>query len=102
MLQTLAFQSSSNAAPAAGFLALFIGFWCFGIVLVISQFVLFLVALIQILSRTMPTDAKILWCCVSWFVPIIGPILWWTIGAKQHPQAHRPGPQGQHPPYSNM
>lgn len=101
MLHLLAFQSNPPPA-AAGFFALILSFWCFGIVLFIGQFVCFLVALIQILSRSMPTDAKILWCCVSWFVPIIGPILWWTIGSKQHPQAKQPGRPNQIPPYSNI
>ncbi len=101
MLLLLAFQNNPPPVPpaAAGFFAIILSFWCFGIVLFVAQFVCFLVALIQILSRSMPTDAKILWCCVSWFVPIIGPILWWSIGSKQHPPQRQPN---QQPPYSNI
>ena len=46
---------------------------------------MFVVALVQILTRSMPTDAKLLWGAVTWFLPILGPILWWTIGSKQNP-----------------
>lgn len=85
----LAVQSGPQAA-AGGLFALVASLWCFGLVLFVGQFVLFIIALIQILSRDMPTDAKLLWAAVSIFVPIIGPILWWTIGSKQNPPP-RPG-----------
>lgn len=64
---------------------MFLSLWCFVIALGIGQFVMFIVALVQILSREMPTDAKLLWAAVSWFLPVLGPILWWTIGSKQNP-----------------
>lgn len=84
MIENMLLQS--NAAPAAGGLVAAAGlFWCCGILVVVGQFTIFIIALIQILSRTMPTDAKLLWGAVAWFVPIIGPILWWTIGSKQNP-----------------
>lgn len=80
-------QGSSTAAPGAagGILAIFGALWCFVIAMGVGQIVIFLVALIQILSRSMPNDAKLLWGAVAWFLPIIGPILWWTIGSKQNP-----------------
>ena len=71
--------------PAGGIFALFASVWCCAISVGIGHFVIFIVAIVQILSRSMPTDAKILWCAVCWFLPIIGPILWWTIGSKQNP-----------------
>lgn len=76
----------AGAVVGGGFMAFFFGMWCFMLVLGLSGFVLFIIALVQILSRQhMPTEAKLLWCLVSWLVPVIGPILWWCIGAKQHP-----------------
>ena len=35
--------------------------------------------------ESLPTDQKLLWCLVCWFVPLIGPVLWWVIGEKQNP-----------------
>jgi cytochrome bd-type quinol oxidase subunit 1 len=90
-------SGGSMVGPSAGIMGFFMMFWCFGITVGIGQIVLFITALVQILSRAgMPTEAKILWCIVSWIVPIIGPILWWTIGSKQHPVgvAGPPGPRG--------
>lgn len=69
--------------PPTGVMAVFFSFWCFGIVLMLAQFTMALIALVQILQRRAPTDQKILWGAVSWFIPIVGPILWWTIGSKQ-------------------
>jgi hypothetical protein len=80
-----AVMSAGVLGIAGGFVALFLSFWCFGIVLGVAQFVMFIVALVQILSRSMPNDAKLLWGAVAWFLPVLGPILWWTIGSKQNP-----------------
>lgn len=88
--------AQSSPGPAGAFVGVFMLFWCCGIGLALGQFVAFIVALVQILSRQMPTDAKILWCCVTWFVPVIGPILWWTIGCKQN--SGMQGPQVRRPP----
>jgi hypothetical protein len=84
--------NAGNAANAAagGFLALFASIWCFAIVVTVGHFVIFLIALIQILQRNMPATEKILWGAVSWCLPIIGPILWWTIGSKQNPPGGPP------------
>lgn len=82
MLQLLAQQRAAD--PAAAIVGLAGVFFCFIIVLIIAQFVIFIIALAQILARQMPTDAKALWIAVCWFLPLIGPILWWTIGAKQY------------------
>jgi hypothetical protein len=90
-MHILAQMSGSSGGPPAGIFALVGLFWCFGITLGLSSFVMFIVALVQILSRAnMPSEAKLLWCLVSWLVPLVGPILWWTIGAKQHPAGGRP------------
>ncbi len=83
MVLVLALQSSSG--PGQGVFELFASVWWCGGVLAVGQFVLFVVALVQILTRSMPTDAKLLWGAVTWFLPILGPILWWTIGSKQNP-----------------
>lgn len=87
MLALLAQQQPADAAAAFAGLATL--FFCFIIALAIGQFVVFIVALAQILGREMPTDAKALWIAVCWFLPVIGPILWWTIGAKQYGKARR-------------
>lgn len=80
----------AQAGPADAIVGLLGKFWCCGLSIGIASLVMFITALIQILSRTaMPSDAKILWCLVVWFLPFLGPILWWAIGAKQHP--NRPG-----------
>jgi hypothetical protein len=83
--------------PAGGAMALLGSLWCCGLFLGIGQFVVFLIALIQILQRPMRAEEKLLWGAVCWFVPIIGPILWWTIGAKQNPPNPPPGPPGPRP-----
>ncbi len=94
---TLALQhvGPQNAAAGGVFAAVASLWCCFGAV-GIGHFVIFLVAIIQILSRNIPTDAKLLWCLVCWFLPLIGPILWWTIGSKQHPGPPN-GPPQMHP-----
>ena len=86
----LAQSTAGQNAAAGGVFAVFAGFWCFAMALGIGQFVIFLIALIQILQRNMPATDKLLWCAISWFVPIIGPILWWTIGSKQYPPGGPP------------
>jgi Na+-driven multidrug efflux pump len=87
MLVSLAQQQPADAAAA--FVGLATLFFCFIIALAIGQFAVFIVALAQILGREMPTEAKALWIAVCWFLPVIGPILWWTIGAKQYRKAQR-------------
>lgn len=82
-MTSLAFQFGSGAADAtSGLFGVLFSVWC---VVIVGQFALFILALIQVLQRDMPNDAKILWACITWFVPIVGPILWWTIGSKQNP-----------------
>jgi hypothetical protein len=92
MLALLAQTDAAAAAPAAGILAIFGSIWCCGISMGLGHVVMLIVALVQILQRNMPTDAKILWCAVAWVVPVVGPILWWTIGSKQHPPRAGGGP----------
>ncbi|WP_369335600.1 PLD nuclease N-terminal domain-containing protein [Luteolibacter arcticus] len=46
--------------------------------------ILSLVALIQCLSANFPQGSeKIVWVIVLLALPILGPILWWTIGTKK-------------------
>jgi hypothetical protein len=78
-------SSAADAAAPAAFFGFFMILWCGMLSLGISGFVLFIIALVQILQRAMPTEAKILWGAVAWLVPVLGPILWWTIGSKQNP-----------------
>ena len=54
------------------------------------QFPMAIIALIQILKRQAPTDQKILWSALAWFIPVVGPILWWSIGSKQVGTPPRP------------
>jgi hypothetical protein len=91
LLQATPHQAAGGAA-AGGAVAVLASFWCCAAVLGAGQFVIFLVALIQVLQRNMPGADKLLWAAVCWFLPLIGPILWWTIGAKQHPQNPTGGP----------
>ena len=73
----------NNSDPAGAIVALFSMFWCCGGFLFLGQIVLFMVAIVQILSnKVMATDKKILWLLVCWFLPLIGPILYWTVGKK--------------------
>lgn len=86
MLEILAQGSSSSPnAAAGGILALIGGLGCFAVAIGLGHTVIFLLALIQILSRAMPTDAKLLWVVLCLLLPFIGPILWWVIGSKQYP-----------------
>lgn len=96
MIEILA-QQQGPPPGLAGVLGLIGSVWCCAIVFALAHFVILIVALVQILSRNMATDAKILWCIVVWLLPLIGPILWWTIGSKQYPPS-RPGGAGRAAP----
>ncbi|MFO0832426.1 MAG: PLD nuclease N-terminal domain-containing protein [Phycisphaerales bacterium] len=73
----------SGPDPAGVFAGMFMLIPCCFIVVGLAQLVFFLVTLIQILSNhVMATDKKILWLLVCWFLPLIGCILFWTIGRK--------------------
>lgn len=76
--------------PPTAFVAAFLSLWCFGIVMMLGQVTMAIIALIQILKRAAPTDQKILWSALAWFIPILGPILWWSIGSKQVGTPSRP------------
>ncbi len=78
-------QAGGASSALGGVFGLIFSIWCCGVVLGVGQIVVFIVALVQILSRNMPSDTKLLWCVVTFFLPLIGPILWWTIGSKQNP-----------------
>lgn len=94
---TLALQGAgqgAQGAAAGGVFAAVASIWCCGGVLGIGQLVIFIIALIQILQRNMPSNDKLLWVLVCMFLPLIGPILWWTIGSKQHPPPPPPPPGG--------
>ena len=80
-LMVLAFQAKQG--PPAGLFAAFGVVWCMMMLVVPAQFVMALVAMVQVLKRRAPADQKILWAAVVWFVPLVGAILWWTIGTKQ-------------------
>lgn len=77
---------------AAGVAGVFGVFMCMAIAMALAQFVVFIIVLVQILQREMETDAKVLWIAVCWFLPVLGPILWWTIGSKQYPDLKGPRP----------
>lgn len=82
--------AQTSGGPADAIAGIFLMFWCCGISMGLAHLAMFITALVQILSRIpMPTEAKILWCLVVWILPLLGPILWWSIGSKQHP--NRPG-----------
>jgi hypothetical protein len=71
-----------QAAPINAFMSFFFLFWCFGIVLGVAQLVMGIMAVIQAVNSKLPTEQKLLWALLAWFVPILGPILWWTVGSK--------------------
>ncbi|MCE2924029.1 MAG: PLDc N-terminal domain-containing protein [Phycisphaeraceae bacterium] len=53
--------------------------------LAVAHFVLFITVIIRVLtSRQMPTENRIIWAVVAWFLPLIGSILFWTIGVKDN------------------
>ncbi len=85
----LAFQGQPG--PPAGLFAAFGVVWCMAMLVVPVQFVMAVIAMVQVLKRNAPTDQKILWAAVVWFMPILGSILWWTIGTKQ--VGKPPGPR---------
>ncbi len=74
----------SGPEPVAGVLAgMFMLIPCCLVSVALGQVVFFLVTLIQILSnRVMDTNKKIMWLLVCWFLPLLGCILFWTIGRK--------------------
>lgn len=80
----------SSAEPLPALFAAFFSIWCCGIVMMLGQVTMAVIALIQILKRAAPTDQKILWSALAWFIPILGPILWWSIGSKQVGTPPRP------------
>ncbi len=86
---TLQLLQSQSGAPQ-GVMTFFFSIWCFGILLMLGQVTMAIIALIQILKRQAPTDQKILWSALAWFIPVVGPILWWSIGSKQVGTPPRP------------
>lgn len=88
-LTLLAFQGQPG--PPAGLFAAFGVVWCMAMLIVPAQFVVAIIAMVQVLKREAPADQKILWAAVVWFMPILGSILWWTIGTKQ--VGKPPGPR---------
>ncbi len=89
-------MNSHGGGPPAAFFGFIMMLWCCMGTLGLGQIVLFLVAIVQILSnKVMQTDKKILWLLVCWFLPLIGPILFWTVGKKD---AAGPNPPPPPPP----
>lgn len=78
------------SALANRFLRVFLFLWCGMALLAVVQVAVAITAMVQILQRDMPTDQKILWTALVWFVPVIGYVLWWTIEAKQSTTGPRP------------
>lgn len=89
LMDVLQLMPSHDGPPRALFAAFF-SIWCFGIVLMLGQVTMAIIALVQILKRQAPTDQKILWSALAWFIPFVGPILWWSIGSKQVGTPPRP------------
>jgi len=50
--------------------------------IVILQLTLFIVALVSILRKNVPTVDKIIWLIIIFFVNIIGPIVYFAFGAS--------------------
>jgi len=59
-------------------------------VLFIIPFVLWLVALIDILKNEFTGSNKLIWLLAVTFFPLIGPILYYFIGTKQKIASHGP------------
>lgn len=57
--------------------------WIVIIPIAIIQFVLFITALVSIVRKKAATNDKMLWILLIIFVGIIGPIVYFAIGAKQ-------------------
>jgi hypothetical protein len=88
-LQPILLLGYSSQEPASalfgGIFGIFFLFWCGGMTLAVAHFVLFLTVIIRVLtSRQMPTENRIIWAVVAWFLPLIGSILFWTIGVKDN------------------
>ncbi|HEK86679.1 MAG: PLDc N-terminal domain-containing protein [Candidatus Saccharicenans sp.] len=59
----------------------------------IPQFILFIVALVDILKSEFPGNDKLIWILLIIFLPLLGPILYFLIGRKnkiQPPSAYKP------------
>ncbi len=85
----LGYSSQEPAAAIAGgvfsIFGIFFLLWCGGMSLAVAHFVLFITVIIRVLtSRQMPTENRIIWAVVAWFLPLIGSILFWTIGVKDN------------------
>jgi len=48
---------------------------------VVIQLILLLSAVISIAKKRVPTNDKVLWICISAFVNLIGPIVYFAIGS---------------------
>jgi len=53
------------------------------IFLAIPQFILFIIALIDILKSEFQGNDKLIWILLIIFLPLIGPILYFLIGRKK-------------------
>lgn len=68
-------------------MAFFMLVWCSVIAIGLAQVVMGIIAVVQAVQSKLPTEHKLLWALLAWFVPVLGPILWWTVGSKSKPQS---------------
>lgn len=50
------------------------------ILIAIALFVLFVVAVVGIVKTSARVSDKALWILIAFFLPLIGPVLWFTLG----------------------
>jgi hypothetical protein len=68
-----------------GFFGIFFLLGCSVFVGSIAHLVLFITVAIKIISsREMPMVNRVVWGAVAWFVPLVGSILFWVVGAKDN------------------
>ena len=72
-------QSNGGGSNGGGFL---VGGGIFFMILALLAFVLWIWALIDCLTSSMPTTEKLLWVLVIFFLPLLGSILYFAIGRK--------------------
>jgi len=58
------------------------------ILLFVPMLVLFIIALVDIVKSNFPGNNKLMWVLIILFAPLVGPILYLAIGAKQKIKAN--------------
>ncbi|QDT14023.1 PLD nuclease N-terminal domain-containing protein [Alienimonas californiensis] len=83
-------QQANAEAAAGGIMAAAGGLLCVGLVFSLAALAAFIWVVVDVSKRPeMDTGMKVVWALVAWFVPILGPIIYYFVGRKPAAPASR-------------